>query len=124
MDSLRYYIVPLTTFCGVLGFWLGGPWVWMGIGTFPVLMVLDLVFPADTAPRKIGLGWVADLPLYLHVMLMFALYAAFIHSVNTGSNPLAGPDAGWQIAGSLLSLTWLSSVPNLPVAHELMHRRH
>lgn len=124
MDSLRYYIVPLTTLCGVIGFWLGGPWVWMGIGTFPVLMVLDLALPADTAPRKIGHGWVADLPLYLHVMLMFALYAAFIYSVNKGSNPLTGHGALGQIAGTLLSLVWLSSVPNLPVAHELMHRRH
>jgi len=65
MDTLRYYIVPLTTFCGVLGFGLGGPWVWLGIGTFPVLMLLDLAFAPDTAVRKVGAGWLADIPLYL-----------------------------------------------------------
>lgn len=124
MDTLRYYIVPLTTFCGVLGFWLGGPWVWLGIGTFPVLMLLDLAFAPDTAVRKVGAGWLADIPLYLQVLLMFGLYAAFLRSVNNGSNPLAGPGAPLQIVGTVLSLTWLSAVPTLPVAHELMHRRH
>ena len=34
MDYLRYYIVPLTTGCGALGFLLGGGWVWLGIATF------------------------------------------------------------------------------------------
>tara|TARA_R110000787_G_scaffold235621_3_gene342338 strand:- start:1521 stop:2618 length:1098 start_codon:yes stop_codon:yes gene_type:complete len=124
MDSLRYYIVPLTTSCGVLGFLLGGPWVWLGIGTFPALLLLDVAFPNDTAQRKIGSGWTADLPLYMHVVLMFALYGAFLYSVNTGSNSLAGQGAWSQIAGTVLSLTWLSAVPTLPVAHELMHRRH
>lgn len=124
MDTLRYYIVPLTTFIGVLGFLLGGPWVWLGIANFPVLMLLDVLLPRDFAPRQIRSSLLADVPLYLHLLLMLALYAAFIRSVATGTNPLSGPDAVSQIIGSVLSLTWLSAVPNLPVNHELMHRRH
>lgn len=124
MDHLRYYLVPLTTSVGVLGFLMGGAWVWLGIATFPVLLVLDMSLPEDVAPRRIRNGLAADIPLYLHVVLMMALYAAFIRSVMIGSNPLSGPDAAFQIVGSLLSLTWLSAVPTLPVAHELMHRRH
>lgn len=124
MDYLRYYIVPLTTSAGVAGFLLGGSWVWLGVATFPVLLLLDMLLPEDTALRRIRSSALADVPLYLHVLLMFALYAAFIHSVASGINPLSGPGAWSQIAGSVLSLTWLSAVPTLPVAHELMHRRH
>lgn len=124
MDYLRYYIVPLTTGCGALGFVLGGGWVWLGIATFPVLLLLDVLLPEDTAPRRITNTTLADIPLYLHVVGMFAMYAAFLGSVMNGTNPLTGPGAWSQIIGSVLSLTWLSAVPNLPVAHELMHRRH
>lgn len=124
MDYLRYFIAPISTFCGTLGFLLGGDWVWLGVGTFPVLLFLDVILPEDVAPRQMANRTLADLPLYLHVVLMFAMYAAFVHSVMVGSNPLSGPGAWAQIAGSVLSMTWLSTVPNLPVAHELMHRRH
>ena len=124
MDTLRYYLVPLTSLTGVIGFLLGGGYVWLGLATFPVLLVFDILLPADTARRQIRSPFLADLQLYLHVLLMFALYGAFIRSVMNGSNPLTGSGSPWQIAGSLLSIGWLSAVPTLPVAHELMHRRH
>jgi toluene methyl-monooxygenase len=124
MDYLRYYLVPLTTFCGALGFILGGGWVWLGAATFPVLLVLDILLPRDFAPRKISNRALADVPLYLHVGLMVTMYVAFVLSIAIGTNPIAGPDAVSQIAGSMLSLIWLSAVPTVPVSHELLHRRH
>lgn len=124
MDTLRYYLVPLTTLVGVIGFGLGGGYVWLGLATFPVLLVLDIVLPPDLAPRQIAMPALADLPLYLHAVLMVALYGTFLYAVTSGSNVLSGTGAGWQIAGSVLSITWLSAVPTLPVTHELMHRRH
>lgn len=120
MDALRYYLAPLTSLTGVIGFLLGGDYVWLGLETFPVLLTLDLVLPRDHAPRRIASDAAADVPLYLHAGLMFALYFAFLSSVASGAIVLGG----WQLAGSLLSLGWLSAVPTLPVAHELMHRRH
>ena len=116
MDHLRYYLVPLTTSAGILGFILGGPWVWLGIATFPVLLLLDVLLPEDISPRQVGNGLMADIPLYLQVVLMVALYAAFIASVASGSNPMSGPGAVAQIAGTLLTLGWLGAVPTLPVA--------
>ncbi|WP_420468218.1 alkane 1-monooxygenase [Panacagrimonas sp.] len=124
LDTLRYYLVPMTTLCGVIGFMLGGGYVWLGLATFPVLLFFDVVLPRDIAPRRVRSPMLADLALHLHVVLIVALYASFVVSVMNGSNPLSGEGAGWQIAGSLLSMGWLSAVPNLPVAHELMHRRH
>lgn len=125
MDTLRYWlVVPTTTLAGVLGFALGGPWIWLGIATFPVLFLLDVILPRDFAPRRIGSPWLVDAALYANCLLMLALYVAFVMSVASGSNPLNGPGAGWALAGSIASIAWLSAVPNLPVAHELMHRRH
>ncbi|WP_295681933.1 alkane 1-monooxygenase [Nevskia ramosa] len=123
-DTLRYYLAPATTLCGVIGFLIGGNAVWLGIATFPLLLLLDVVLPRDVAPRRGVVPFLADLALYLHVVLIVALYATFALSVKRGFNPLTGMGSASQIVGSLLSLSWLSAVPNLPVAHELMHRRH
>lgn len=123
-DYLRYYIVPLMTFCGALGFMLGGHWVWLGAATFPVLMVLDVILPKDFAERRIRNRLLADVPLYLHVLLMVVMYFAFLYSVTAGTNALTGPGAFGQIAGSMASMVWLAAVPTVPVGHELLHRRH
>lgn len=124
LDTLRYWIAPATTACGVMGFVVGGGAVWMGIATFPVLLFFDVILPRDESRRTSVSAPLADLALHLNVVLVVALYAAFAYSVSIGSNPLSGADALGQIVGSLLTLGWLGAVPNLPVAHELMHRRH
>lgn len=125
MDALRYFLVPAMTLTGVAGFILGGPFVWLGIATFAVLMLLDIVLPSDHKTRSRGIALVADIAIYLQFPLMVALYLAFANSVATGTNPIWGTDgSAWQLIGSIASLAWLSAVPTLPVAHELMHRRH
>ena len=43
MFALRYYITTVTVFAAVAGLALGGWWVWLGLGTFPVLMALDVL---------------------------------------------------------------------------------
>lgn len=99
--------------------------MWAGAETFPVLMVFDLVLPADHAPRRIVSPILVDLPLYLHLPMMLLLYAAFAVSVLSGGNPLSGAEGTvWQLLGSIASIAWLSSVPTLPVSHEFWHRRH
>lgn len=125
MDSLRYFVVPLTTATGIVGFLLGGQYVWLGVATFPLFLILDIVLPSDLRPRRGNMGRLADIPLHLQLPLMIGLYAAFAWSVRAGINPVVGEaGAGWQLAGSIATLAWLSAVPTLPVAHEFMHRRH
>jgi len=125
-DYLRYYIVTLTALTGVAGFYLGGNWVWLGIGTFPVLMFFDVVLPPDTKPRNIKNPLLADIPLYLHVPLMFLMYGFFAFDVASAKAVYAvdGSVLWGQAIGSLLSLAWISAVPTLPISHELMHRPH
>ncbi len=45
MDTIRYYLIPLVSACGALGFYYGGDWVWLGAATFPSLMILDVLLP-------------------------------------------------------------------------------
>jgi hypothetical protein len=121
MDTLRYYIIPLITLTAVVGFGLGGEWVWLGAATFPVLAVFDILLPNDYKPRNIAFPWLADLALYLQLPLMIALYTFFIIGVRSGGiNLLSLP----QAVGCFLSIMWISMVPTLPVAHEFLHRRH
>jgi xylene monooxygenase subunit XylM len=125
MDGLRYFLIPGMTLVGATGFLLGSEYVWLGAATFPVLMALDIVLPPDHKVRAQGTALLGNLAIYLQLPCMILLVWAFARSVAIGINPIAGAGAsGWQLAGSLLSLGWLSAVPTLPVAHELMHRRH
>ncbi|KHS43831.1 fatty acid desaturase [Novosphingobium subterraneum] len=34
MDGLRYFLIPVMTLAGVIGFLLGGSYVWLGAATF------------------------------------------------------------------------------------------
>lgn len=77
MDTLRYYLfVPLNTLAGVLGFTLGGPWIWLGIGTFPLLLLLDLVPPRDLALRKVSNPLQVDGALYAHCVKLISIATA------------------------------------------------
>lgn len=125
MDGLRYFLIPLMTLAGAVGFMVGGNYVWLGAATFPVLMALDILLPSDHHMRAAGAALLGDLAMYLQLPCMILLVWAFARSVAAGINPIIGTDnSPWQLVGSLLSLGWLSAVPTLPVAHELMHRRH
>ena len=123
MDYLRYYIVSLMMLIGIVGCLLGGYWLWAGISTYGVLFILALLSKPDHQPRVINHPLIADIPLYLHLILLMALFAAFSWRVGVG----IGVPAGWPtviaLIGGIASLVWLSAAPNVPVMHELWHRR-
>lgn len=131
MGILRYYLVTIVAGAAVVGLWLGGGWVWLGIGTFPVLMALDMLLPPDHGTRKSPrLLVLADIPLYLHLPLLAALWGMFLVRLSSlGGSELSaalpgGEVTAVQVVGMVLSVGWIGAVPNLPIAHELMHRRH
>jgi len=122
MDYLRYYLGAVIVGTGIFGFALGGNWAWLGIATYLPLAMADLLLPADLAPRRVTSPALADLPLYLHGALMIVLFMSVVvwaPGIDLG----AGIAAGTAILGAIVSLAWLGAVPNLPVNHELMHRR-
>lgn len=120
-DYLRYYLGPACVAVGVAGFGIGGTWMWAGFATYFALAVVDIVLPRDEAVRRIRVGWVADLALYVHTALMLALYATFVWRAAADGGAEAW--SAFEIVGAVSSLAWLSAVPNLPAQHELLHRR-
>lgn len=130
MGVLRYYLVTVVVATAVAGLWLGGGWVWLGIGTFPVLMAFDILLPPDHKIRNIRTPFLAEVPLYLHLPLLVTLWALFLMRIGdwVGADMwmslAGGPVSTSQVIGMILSVGWIGAVPNLPIAHELMHRRH
>lgn len=123
IDYLRYYINSLVVLAGIAGFLLGGYWMWAGLGTFFVLAGLDFMSKPDHSVRNFRYPRLADVPLYLHCVLMIALYAAFAWRVQAGAGVSGSGPVLLAMTGAVLSLIWLNAVPNVPVAHELMHRK-
>lgn len=87
-----------------------------------MLLALDLVFwGRDLAERKMRIAWLADLPLYLQGPLLVAL-------IGTAAWRLRAPEGGSlpppsQLAGIMLTVSWLNVIPSVPMMHELIHRR-
>lgn len=121
MDYLRYYLNTLLVVVAIVGFYLGEQWVWLGASTYLFLLVLDLMLPNDYKNRQISHPFFVDLPLYLHVALMLIMYGTFAWRIKTGFDSTT--NINLALLGCFASLVWISAVPNLPVAHELMHRR-
>ena len=122
MNYLRYYLGAVIVSLGIIGFLLGDSWVWLGLATFIPLLLIDIIAKTDTKIYPLATAWLAEVPLYLHFILMLTLYAAFIDWM--GLEQQAGSNTPFfQLAGAALSLGWLGAVPSLPVNHELMHRR-
>ena len=122
MDYLRYYLANLLTLLGIVGFLLGGGWVWLGAATILLILVGDLIFGRDERPRTVNAPALADVPLYLHVLLILGLYLTMAWRVGQGWGVDSAAGTLGVIAGTVLSLGWLSAIPNVPVAHELGHR--
>ena len=121
MDYLRYYLNSLIVACGIAGFLLGGGWVWLGVATFIPLFAADLLLGNDYQQRQVSQPWVADLVLYLHVVLMGVLYLSVVFRFQQGLHA-GGPATGWHWIGAILSLMWLQLLPNGGIGHELAHR--
>ncbi len=77
MDYLRYYLNCLLPLAAIAGFLLGDQWVWLGIGTLPLLLVADTLSPQDYAPRNIKNGALADVVIYVQTLLVLATFVAF-----------------------------------------------
>lgn len=122
MDYLRYYLNCLLPLAAIAGFVLGGHWVWLGIGTLPLLILADALSPQDYAPRRIANGALADLVIYVQMLLVLGTFVAFAWRAHIGFDPALGPVQPWL--ASALALIWIGLVANVGAAHELMHRHN
>lgn len=124
IDHLRYYITNLVVLVGVAGYILGGQWVWIGsAGVFIALLLGEILFGEDEKVRKVKYPWIADFALYVHLVMMILLYGAYAWRIGQGFNEPTTLMTVLAYAGAAITAGFLSAVPNLPINHELMHRR-
>lgn len=119
MDYLKYWTPVLVVALSAAGLFAGGDWMWVGIITFPVLAILDSVFPRDYSIRKMSNAFLANIPIWLCCIGPVALYLVFAWSLS------AHPELTiWQKVGGVLSVAWMGVIPLVPAAHELYHMRN
>ncbi|MDX2425653.1 MAG: alkane 1-monooxygenase [Cycloclasticus sp.] len=115
MDA-RYLVGSLMLSIGLYGFYLAGPWNWLGVFAFIVVLSLDVGFPRDEAPRSVDSGGLQNMVLYLQLPLIIALWLLFAEILAKGDSSV------FEMSGAILSLGFLSALGGLPPSHELMHR--
>lgn len=116
-EYAKYYLSPLTQVAAMVGLYLGGDYVWIGLSFLPLMAIIDSMLPLDLRARKMKNRAMAFVPVWLSTLLGPALYVALAWS-------LAHHDlSGWQVAGAVLSCAWLSVLPLVPASHELYHAR-
>lgn len=117
MDYLKYYAGPVLICLTIAGLLAGGPWMWVGIASFPVMLILDSVLPEDMAPRNMPNDSLAVIPVYLSVGLGFVLMGSLAWVAGQGT------ESAFNMAGGMLSTLWIVMLPVMPAIHELMHQR-
>ena len=114
----RYAIASLMLASGILGLWLGGYWVWLGLSGFVSIAVIDWFAEPDHSLRAGTAKWFYNAILYVQLPLMITLWVLFALHLR------AGDLNAFNLVGALLSVSFLSALAGLPAAHELMHRKH
>lgn len=118
MDYLRYYTAFLVQIAAAAGFLAGGPWVWVGLASLPILGIVDSLLPNDFATRRVSSKALVEIPVWLCTLFAPVLYLVAAYWVATATDITA-----LQYVGAILSLAWMSVVPLVPASHELYHQR-
>lgn len=77
----------------------------------------------DETERKVKYPWIADFALYLHLPMMILLYAAYAWRIMQGFSEPTMAMTILAYAGCVISATFIGAVPNVPISHELWHRK-
>jgi len=117
MVDPRYLFGSLMLSIGVLGFYLGGVWNWLGTVAFVFVVLLDIALPQDDKPRHLKSTGLQNAVLYLQLPFIAALWLMFAHMLSVGQS------SNIEITGAIFSIAFLSALGGLPPSHELMHRR-
>lgn len=116
-DYIRYYLSPATLLFGVVGLYLGGDWVWLGLATLPILAIGDTILPRDLSERRITSMFWAFVPVLMSCVLAFVSYSLLAWQMGSGT-------LDWyNVVGAVVSTGWIATIVGIPAFHELFHRR-
>ena len=116
-DYGRYYLSPATLLFGVVGLWLGGDWVWLGLATLPLLALGDTVMSRDLAERRMDNETLAFIPVLMSCAIAAGSFALLSRQVGSGTL------GAFNTVGAVVSTGWIGTIIGIPAFHELFHRR-
>ena len=125
-DYLKFWLIPNgIVAAGMIGFVLGGDWVWLGIATFPILAFIDSFLPRNMKPRRMPNAFLATAPVAIPgIVLGVGLFLSYTRPplVLYGTLwilllaflTIELPAAYQQLQSAFrsLSIAWITSVPS------------
>ena len=141
MKYLRYYITPILPPTVIIGIFLGGNWMWLGLVVlFVIIIGGDAILGEDTSQSEYNHPWLIELPLHLALpILLIMLFTLAWASGDAGKDFLgigellsgffsydflAARDGNvwFDYIGGILGVGFMVSGYGTNVAHELTHR--
>ena len=91
MKYLRYYITPILAPTVIIGIFLGGHWMWLGlIVLFVVVMGGDAVLGEDASLHEYRNPWLIELPLHLALPIIILLLLSFAWASGSAGEDFLG----------------------------------
>ena len=116
-DHAKYLLSPTLIGLNVFGFWLGGPWVGLGLAALLTVMAVDMLLPVNLRLPDQRHPWLYDTIVSLTVVAAFAQLLAF--TWLTGQGHFQGTGV---FATAFVSMMLFGFVVGAPPVHELFHR--
>ena len=141
MKYLRYYITPILAPTVIIGIFIGGHWMWLGlIVLFIVVIGGDAALGEDTSQPKYSHPWLIELPLHLALPIIILMLLSFAWATGSVGEDFLGiskllsgfftydfltaRDANvWSdYVGAVLGVGFMVAGYGTNVGHELTHR--
>ena len=141
MKYLKYYIVLLPTSSVLIGIFLGGHWMWLGLAVlFVVVIGGAAALGEDASQQEYSHPWLIELPLHLALPMIIILLLSFAWASGNGDQDflnigeslkglfaydfLAARNGSlWtDYLGALLGVGFIVAGYGTNVGHELVHR--
>ncbi len=138
---MKYYITPFLLFSVLIGIFLGGHWMWLGLAVlFLVVIGGDAVLGEDASRPKYSHTWLIELPLHLALPLIIILFLSFAWATGSTNTDflhigellsglfaydifLARDSNMWSdYLGAVLGVGFIVAGYGTNVGHELIHR--
>lgn len=118
-DYIKYALSPVLVIIAGCGFWVGGNYTWLGLGTLLSVMFADAFLEPDHQHRDQRYPWVYDTVVAANISLglsLILLYAFLVGSGHFQTRPSA--------VGAFVTMMFVQFVAVAPSVHEMFHREN
>lgn len=138
---MKYYITPILAPVGVIGTFIGGPWMWLGFIVLLIVMTIgDEFFTEDTTTPQYKHPWLIELPLHLALPMLIIMLISFAWVCGEGQQDFLGfaallngfveydfltvrnSNQWYHYLGSVIGTGFMVAGYGTNVGHELVHR--